>query len=247
MSSYSTNHSEWAQIHTHILQLEAKGLVTRTFRRLDPERQQVILLAILDEAAEKGPEALNIKLVAKRAGVSIGSLYQYFPDRNGMLNFAVQVCVQFVTDQFDQIRPFLKEMPLRESLEAYLVGGVEWSRLYAGFLRLFSRAAYHGDAELSESLVKPIATTLRDMVTDIVTAAVERGELRQDIDVEASIRIIHSLTIAVGDSQLLPYINTYFQLVDESLPPERITSALLDFILKGIGSLQIKTGNVGSG
>ena len=33
------------QIHTHILHLEQAGLVTRTFRRLDPERQQSILTA----------------------------------------------------------------------------------------------------------------------------------------------------------------------------------------------------------
>jgi hypothetical protein len=142
--------------------------------------------------------------------------------------------VQFVTVQFEQYRPFLQAMPLREALEAYLVGGVEWSKLYAGFLRLFARAAYHGDAELSESLVRPIATTQREMVSDIVTAAVERGELREDIDVEAIIRIIHTLTIAVGDSQLLPYLNTYFQLMDDNLPPERITAAVLDIILKGI-------------
>ncbi len=32
--------SEWSQIHTHILQLEQEGLVTRTFRRLDPDRQE---------------------------------------------------------------------------------------------------------------------------------------------------------------------------------------------------------------
>jgi len=232
------NLSEWTQIHTHILHLEQAGLVTRTFRRLDPERQQAILTAILDEAAAEGPGALNIKQVAERAGVSVGSLYTYFPNREGLLAFAVEVCVRFVTEQFDQYRPYLRVLPLRDALEAYLVGGVEWSQMYAGFLRLFARAAYHGDPELADSLVRPIATLLLDMVSEMVAAAAGRGELRRDVDLEAATRLIHALTIVAGDSQLLPYLNTYFQVVGQDLPPERLTSALIDLVLRGIGAEQ---------
>jgi AcrR family transcriptional regulator len=238
VDSEYVNLSEWTLIHIHILQLEQEGLVTRTFRRLDPERQQAILTAILDEAAERGPAALNIKQVAERAGVSVGSLYTYFPNREGMLAFAVEVCVRFVTEQFDQFRPYLLALPLREALEAYLVGGVEWSRMYAGFLRLFARAAYHGDPELAESLVRPIATLLLDMVREMLTLATERGEIRADMDLEATARIVHALTVAAGDGQLLPYLNTYFQVVDQDVPPERLTAALMDLLLRGIGAAQ---------
>jgi AcrR family transcriptional regulator len=239
------NLSEWTQVHAHILHLEQAGLVTRTFRRLDPERQQAILTAILDEAAENGPETLNIKNVAERAGVSVGSLYTYFPNREGMLAFAVEVCVRFVTEQFEQYRPYLVALPLRDALQAYLVGGLEWSRMYAGFLRLFARAAYHGDPELAESLVQPIATLLRQMVTDIVATAAERGELREGVDLEATARIIHALTIAVGDSMLLPYLNTYFQVIAEREPPERLLGALADLVWRGIGPAQDEGGDYG--
>jgi AcrR family transcriptional regulator len=228
--------SDWAYIHTHILQLEEQGLVTRTFRRLDPERQRGILNAILDEAVEKGPTELNIKQVAERAGVSVGSLYTYFPNREGMLAFAVQVCVRIVTDAFDQFRPVLLGMPVRQALAAYLVGGIEWSRMYTGLLRLFARAAYHGDPELTETLVQPIATLLRQMIHDMLVQAVERGEIRQDVDLEATARLIHALTITVGDSQLLPYLNTYFQVSDNEVPPERSLEALVSLVMEGIGT-----------
>jgi TetR/AcrR family transcriptional regulator len=227
---------DWAPIYTYILQFEQEGLVTRTFRRLDPERQQAILVALLDEAAEKGPMAVNIKQVARRAGVSAGSLYTYFPNREGMLAFAVELCVRFVTDAFDSFRPYLAELPLREALVAYLSGGVEWSRTYAGFLRLFARAAYHGDDELAEPLVRPIATLLRQMIHDILAAAVARGEIRPDVDLEAATHLLHALTIAVGDSQLLPYLNTYFQVSDDDVPLERIMAALLDLVWRGLGA-----------
>ena len=116
--------SNWTQIHAHILELEQEGLVTRTFRRLDPQRQQAVLGAILDEAIEKGPTSVNVRMIAERAEVSVGSLYTYFRNREGLLSFAVELCVRFIIDEFTAFRPFLSTMGLRDALEAYL-GPVE--------------------------------------------------------------------------------------------------------------------------
>jgi hypothetical protein len=76
------------------------------------------------------------------------------------------------------------------------------------------------------------------MVHDMLTQAAERGEIRGDIDLEATARIVHALTIAVGDSQLLPYLNTYFQVTDEEISPEQALEALLEFVLRGIGNVE---------
>ena len=226
--------SDWSQIHSHILQLEQEGLVTRTFRRLDPERQQIILGAILDEAVERGPTSLNIKKVAERANISVGSLYTYFGSRDGLLAFTVELSSRFIQDMFATFRPMLAAMPIRKALTAYLEGGVAWSQTQMGLLQFFMRAAYHGESDLQENIVRPIAITMRETVYEILRQAVVRGEIRDDVDIEATTRIINALMIAVGDSQLLPYLNTYFQVYDEEMPPEKITEAMLTLILKGI-------------
>lgn len=236
MSSYSIDLTEWTQIHQHILQLEQEELVTRTFRRLDPERQQAVIAAILAEAIAKGPTALNIKQVAERAGVAIGSLYQYFGNRDGLLNFTIELCVRYITDLFDSYRAALAAMPLREGLVAYLAGGVEWGQTQVGLLRFFARTAYQGDAALADRVVKPIAATLRRMVYDMLLAAQQRGEIRADIDLEATARLVHTLTIAVGDAELLPYLNNYFQVTDKKVSAQRSLTALMTLIMDGIGT-----------
>lgn len=227
---------DWAQIHTHILQLEREGLVTRTFRRLDPERQQAVINAILDEAVEKGPTSLNIKQVAERAGVSVGSLYTYFRDRDGLLAFTVELCMRFVADSFNSFRPYLAALPLREALAAYVVGGVEWSKTQAGLVQFLARAAYQGDPVLADRVVRPVGTVMRETVHAILAQAAARGEIREDVDLEATTRVVNALMIAVGDSQLLPYLNVYLQVNDEDVSPERILEALVALILHGIGS-----------
>src|SRR5512136_60525 len=234
MSSQSVDWTEWKQITARILEFEQEGLVTRTFRRLDPLRQQAVLAAILDEAIEKGPAAINIKQVAERAEVAIGSLYQYFGSRDGLLNFAIELCVSYMTDMFETYRPMLLAMPLAEGLAAYLNTGVEWSQTQLGMIQFVARAAYHGDAEMADRVVKPIGTAMRSIVHAMLAQGIERGEVRSDIDLEATTRAVNAALLAVGDSQLLPYLNNYFQVTDKKVSAERVTQALVSMILQGI-------------
>jgi len=229
-------HFEWSQFQTYLIQAEQEGFIRRTFLRLHPERQQAVIFAILDEAIERGPSALNIKNVAHRAHVSIGSLYQYFGDRDTMLNFGIELCARYMMDTFNQYRPYLLDLPLKEALSAYLLGGIEWSRAEASLLQLFARAAYQGDPVMADRLVRPIAATLRGIVGDIIDQAVRRGEIRADIDQEAISRLVHALTIVTADSQLLPYLNHYFQVSDGQVTPERSVAAFLDLVLNGISA-----------
>jgi TetR/AcrR family transcriptional regulator len=236
MSSQSIDLTEWKQITARILEFEQEGLVTRTFRRLDPQRQQAVLAAILDEAIEKGPAAINIKRVAERADVAIGSLYQYFGSREGLLNFAIELCVSYMTDMFEMYTPMLMELPLAEGLTVYLNTGVEWSQTQMGMIQFVARAAYHGDPELADRVVKPIGTAMRTIIHDMLAKAIERGEVRSDIDLEATTRAVNAALIAVGDSQLLSYLNNYFQVTDKKVSAQRVTDALVTLILRGIGT-----------
>lgn len=226
--------TDWINFQPYISQLEQEGFVTRTFRRLDPDRQEAVFNAILEEAIAKGPASLNIKEIARRAEVSIGSLYQYFPNRDGLLNFAVELCTRSTVAMFQEYKPMMAAMPLKEAINAYLMGGLEWGQTATGLVRFFGRAAYQGDADLAERVVRPIANIMRETMEEILKQAQARGEIRKGVDIEAMARVINTLIIAIGDSQLLPYLNNYFQVTDKKVRLERISEALFDLIQNGI-------------
>jgi len=228
-------YADWLNFQPYILQLEQEGRITRTFRRLDPERQQAVVNAILEEASEKNPAGLNIKEIAQRAGVSVGSLYQYFVNRDGLLDFAIELGKRSSIGIFQEYRSALAAMPLKDALSAYLMGGLEWGQTATGLVRFFERAAYQGDPDLARRLVEPIAAAMRETMQEILTQASARGEIRPDADLDAMVRIVNALVIAVSDSQFLPYLNGYFQISDNTVSFERITAALVEFILRGIG------------
>jgi AcrR family transcriptional regulator len=231
--------TDWSQIHTYILKFEQEGVVTRTFRRLDPERQQAIVEAILDEAIEKGPTSVNIKQVAERAGVAVGSLYQYFNNREGLLTFATRLCASLMTDAFQLIEPYLRDLPLRDALRAYLMGGMEWGDTMTGLVQFVARAAYTGDPALAQTVVKPIADAMLEIMKNLLTMAQQRDELRSNLDLDAAARAVNALIIAVGDSQLLPYLNNYFLVTDESMPLERVIDAVVDLVTSGIAKQEL--------
>ena len=186
------------------------------------------------QAIERGPTAINIKRVAERAGIAVGSLYTYFGSRDGLLEFIVALCVRTMRDAFESFRPILIALPFEQALRMYLAGGVEWSRTELGLMRFFARAAYHSDSALSERVVQPVAAAMRDMVRAMLEQAIWRGEVRPDIDLDAVTRLIHGLSIVAGDSQILPYLNAYLQITGGGVTSDRALDALVSLVMNGI-------------
>lgn len=226
----------FTNLSSFIQEAEEKGRITRTFRRLDLEKQQTIILAILDEAAENGPADVNIKQVASRSNVAVGSLYQYFGSRENLLEFTLGLVVSQTVALFESYTTELASIPLREGLAAYLSGGIEWGQEQLSMVRLFGQAAYQNAPGLSEKVVRPIATALTGMMRAILLAARERGEIRPEVDLEAATRLLNTLMIALGDAVLFPNLNEYYQLHDVTMSRERILNCFFDFLENGFFS-----------
>lgn len=227
MNSIFTNTFEF------ILEAEKQGWITRTFRRLDPDRQNAIILAILEEAGDNGPSEINIRQVAARCNIAIGSLYQYFGNREKLVDFTIELVVRETTATFESYTEYLAAMPLREALHAYVGGGFEWTNAQLGMARLFARAAYQGAPGLSERIVRPIAKVLQNMMLSILIAARERGEIRQDIDIEVAARLVNIEVIAIADAKLFPHLNEYYRLYDDTRTLEEILNSFYQLLETG--------------
>jgi len=223
-------------IYPIIFQAEQDGLVLRTFRRLDPERQQALIDAILAEAAEVGPDKIRVQEIARRANVSTGSMYQYFPDRSHLLDFTIRVCTYTWEEMFDQYMPELAKMPLRDGLRAYLVGGLEMGELQKGVVQILGRMAYMDTRGKFKTLIDSLAKKMLDGVKGMLVEAQNRKEIRADIDLEASSRLINTFLIALGDSQLFPHLNDYYLLTNDEVKFSRILDAALVMIMDGLGA-----------
>lgn len=91
-------------------------------RKKDDSLRELLLAAARDIVAEKGSEALNIRVLASRAGIATGTIYNYFENKDDILlsladeywkKALVELKQRLISgrfaDQLDQICAFLRE------------------------------------------------------------------------------------------------------------------------------------------
>jgi hypothetical protein len=103
-----------------------------------------------------------------------------------------------------------------------------------GLIQFYGRAAYTGDPALTETVIRPVAVAMRETMLEMLTTAQARGELRPGLDLEAAARAVNAWIIALGDSQMFTYLNTYFQVTDETVVFERVFESALAILEKGM-------------
>ncbi|MBL8968815.1 MAG: TetR/AcrR family transcriptional regulator [Spirochaetaceae bacterium] len=242
--------------------LEGAGIVSRTFLRLDAGKRSLVVEAVLSELAERGPEAASIKSVAARAGVPVGSLYQYFADRDAMVRAACALAAAGLVAELDCCRVQMAGLDLRAGFEAYLYEGLAWAESRPVLLKVFALAAYRdsvtprraevaeaapdgdggrdaradadADADWADSLVAPVAAAFRSVVRALLDGAAARGELAPELDLELATRLANALLIAICDSELLPGLDRYYGFHDGTYDRAALARGAAAFIAKAL-------------
>ena len=159
--------------------------------------------AVLELLPDTGLEGLSIEAVAKRAGVGKATIYRRWPSKQ-----------ELVIDVISTMRP--PPITLEDTgsvvgdLDAFNAQQVEalaGSNIPRLMPRLLSEAA--DDPRFLELANERLAEPLRDVVRQLLVRGIERGELRDDFDVEAAVTILHAnavytLLMTGGDLTALP-------------------------------------------
>ena len=80
-----------------------------------------ILKATVQVLLRVGKEKLTTKLVAARAGVSVGTLYQYFPNKGALLRTALKLHVEEILAEVEQVCLAQRGRPVEQMAEALAV------------------------------------------------------------------------------------------------------------------------------
>ncbi|MFZ7104105.1 MAG: TetR/AcrR family transcriptional regulator [Peptococcaceae bacterium] len=81
----------------------------RTFNRLDDDKKERVMRAAIEEFQAHGFEKAKIEVIAKKAGVAKGSIYQYFDDKKELFLYSVTWTLEYFMKVIDRQTP-LKDM-----------------------------------------------------------------------------------------------------------------------------------------
>jgi len=118
---------------------------TRRTPRQDRARETVraILQAAADSISSEGYAAASTNRIAARAGVSIGSLYQYFPDKQAILS-------RLLEEHRKTVRPLI-EQSLKEFADPKIPFAITMRALFERLVEVHSR-----DPRLSRALSEEV-------------------------------------------------------------------------------------------
>jgi AcrR family transcriptional regulator len=163
------------------------------WRRLPEERPRQILDAALAVFAERGLAAARLEDIAKRAGLSKGTIYLYFPNKEELFR---EVIRNSVISFIERGEARLEELgdPL-QALDAWMEGYWAWLRspVFPAMHRLVS-SELHSFPDIAAFYAKEVIERAHRLVCDMLQRAMDAGQLRR-MDALVAARMLSALFV----------------------------------------------------
>lgn len=211
---------------------------TVTWARLDPARRAAVVDAAEAEFGAHGFSRGSLNVIARRAGVAKGSLFQYFADKRDLYGFIADVGSQRVRAymetriiELDPSRPFFEFLTeLMDSWVAYFADHPLERSLHAA-------ASFEVDTDARISVRTVIHRHYLEVLRPLVRNAQTRGDLRADADTDA---LLSLLLLIFPHLALAPYVRGMDPILglDEPTPEQpalavrRLVAVLCDAFAK---------------
>jgi AcrR family transcriptional regulator len=197
------------------------------WRRLPKERPAQIVRAALEVFGERGLAGARLDDIARRAGLSKGTIYLYFPNKEELFREVIRTVV---VGQIEQARAATRDGDPREELLRYM-------REFWGFVRSSDFQAIHrlvyGELanfpDLAAFYGTEVVAASREVAAEIIRRGIACGEFRQT-DPDMAARTVNSMLMM--HAAWCEKRHLFRQL--ENLSDEQIFDSLVDFSLHAI-------------
>ncbi len=176
-----------------------------TFDNIPEEKRRKILNVAVNEFATRGFENANINTIAKKAQVSVGSLYKYFDTKTDLFLTCVGREITYLGQLLESVTADEGDIMLK--LERLLRAAIDFSRENAIINMLYNEFTTESNSLLGKQLVEQMeAMTAKAYKAVIIRGQVE-GEVRADIDPGMAAFLVDNLLMNLQFS----YSCTYYQ------------------------------------
>jgi AcrR family transcriptional regulator len=159
------------------------------WRRRKEARPQEILAAALASFAERGFAATRLDDVARRAGVTKGTLYLYFTNKAELFQAVV---AQALVPSLERGEALLdgSDAPAARLLEQVMHGWAELARSPAGAIPKIVVSEAGNFPEIARFYREAVVDRGMALLRRVVRLGIERGEFRKVADIDNAVRCI---------------------------------------------------------
>ncbi len=161
----------------------------QTFFNLPGEKRDHIINAAVAEFAEYGLENASTNRIVAHSGISKGSFYQYFEDKQDVFMHLVTVLEREKMEYFKDKNPPSMNMDTFEYFRWMVKMGMEFNSTNPGMVQAVSRVLL-GEGLYFGQYFAELRERTKEWLGTMIEHAIERGEVDPSVDVELAVMVM---------------------------------------------------------
>lgn len=161
--------------------------MNKTFENLSEEKKLRIINSAIEEFANKGYKRATVDNIVSKAGISKGSIFQYFKNKERLYLYICDYQIKIITDEvFKQ-----KENNENDFFKLYKQAArVKFEILKKNpYIFKFFKTLYSDDSQVAQKWLENILKNKNQLVLNFI-GDYDKSKFRDDIDIDMAIKTI---------------------------------------------------------
>ena len=181
-----------------------------TFMNITQEKRDKILSVAVSEFAHNGFDNANINTIAKKAGVSVGSLYKYFDTKTDLFLTSVHYGITSLEVIVDGIVNSQDDVMVK--LEKLIRIAIEFSRRNKVLIKLYNEFTSESNSDLARKIAADMESITSQAYKQAIIEGQVAGEIRTDIDPGMAAFLVDNLLMNIQFSYACDYYSERYKI-----------------------------------
>ncbi len=184
--------------------------MTELFGRIPEEKRNRIIEAAINEFAIFGYRNANTNKIAHNAGISVGSLFQYFENKEDLFLTTVKYIAAEMKAALELI--MTEEEDIMVKVEKLLRALMKHSRKNTNMLRLYQEMTTQSNSEIIGEIVTEIEALTANLYFELIQKAQQEQQVRSDCDPGMFAFLLDNIFMMLQFSYSSDYYSERFKL-----------------------------------
>lgn len=201
------------------------------FDKIPEEKRKRILDAATTEFADYGFENTSIQQIAKKAEISVGSVYKYFENKEELFSMVVKEGLSSLEELL--LTHSASDEDVIVKAEKVLKELLKFSKRHPQLIKLYCAVTTGNNTEFSQMLAQRVESISAKVYTEVIKSAQKFGDVRSDIDPQFFAFLLDNIFMMLQFSTSCDYYKERFKVYigdDVENNEEKLLEQTLKFI-----------------
>ncbi len=181
-----------------------------TFNNISEEKRIKILSVAINEFAYNGFENANINTIAKKAQVSVGSLYKYFDTKTDLFLTSVNYGIQNLEAVMESV--IVSDEPIMKKLEKLIRIAIGYSRKDEVLIKLYNIVTSESNSDLAKKIATEMESLTCAAYKRVIAEGQAEGEIRKDIDPGMAAYLVDNILMNIQFTYACDYYKERYKI-----------------------------------